>query len=122
MRPQPDIPAVDVTTAAQRLAGPEPPLLVDVREPDEYATVRAEGAITMPLSTFTQRYGELPRDRALLLICAVGGRSGAATAHLLANGYPNVTNVTGGTLGWERAGLPVRHGTPAPGEGDLPAR
>jgi rhodanese-related sulfurtransferase len=121
MRPAPDIPAVDVQTAASRLAGPEPPLLVDVREPDEFASVRAEGAVHLPLSTFMQRFQELPRDRPLLMICAVGGRSGAATAHLLANGWTDVTNVAGGTLGWERAGLPVRHGAPAPGEGDLPA-
>jgi rhodanese-related sulfurtransferase len=122
MRPAPEIPAVDVRTAAERLAGPEPPLLVDVREPDEYAVVRAEGAVLVPLSTFMLRFAELPRDRPLLMICAAGGRSAAATGHLLANGWSDVTNVAGGTLGWERAGLPVRHGPPAPGEGDLPAR
>ncbi|MBF8289093.1 MAG: Rhodanese-like protein [Chloroflexi bacterium] len=54
------------------------------------------------------------------MICESGGRSAQATAFLLANGWQDVTNVMGGTLAWERAGLPVRYGPPEPGEGDLP--
>ena len=123
MRPPHDVPSTDVRTAADRMSarGPDAPLLVDVREPDEYATVRAQGAVLMPLSTFMLRYQQLPKDRPLLVICAVGGRSAAATAHLLGSGWTDVTNVVGGTLAWERAGLPVRRGQPADGEGDLPA-
>ena len=120
MRRPHDVPSIDVREAAARLATADPPMLVDVREPDEFSAVRAQGAVLMPLSTFILRARQLPRDRALLVICAVGGRSAAATAHLLADGWPDVTNVAGGTLAWERAGLPVRHGPPAPGEGDLP--
>src|SRR5437867_2689800 len=116
MRSGPDLPTVDVRTAAERLASPHAPLLVDVREPNEFETVRIEGAVLMPLSTFAVRFSELPRNRPLLLQCAVGGRSGVATAHLLANGYPDVTNVAGGIVGWERAGLPVKRGPVEPGE------
>jgi len=114
------LPTIDVTTAANRLREPAPPLLIDVREPNEYATVRAEGAVLVPLSTFMATYEELPKDRPLLVICAVGGRSAAATGHLLASGWTDVTNVAGGTVAWERAGLPVRRGEPAAGEGELP--
>lgn len=96
------------------------PLLVDVREPNEINVIRAEGVIVMPLSTFTARYSELPRDRPLLMICQSGARSGQATTFLLSNGWPDVTNVTGGTLAWLQAGLPVRRGPLADGEGDLP--
>jgi rhodanese-related sulfurtransferase len=120
MRQSPDVPTVDVQTASERLSTAEPPLLVDVREPDEFAMVRAEGAVLLPLSSFLLRYEQLPRDRPLLVICAAGGRSAAATAHLRASGWTDVTNVAGGTTAWERAGLPVRHGRPEPGEGDLP--
>jgi rhodanese-related sulfurtransferase len=95
------------------------PLLVDVREPREFAAVRAEGAALVPLSTFMLRFRELPKDRPLLMICNTGARSGQATAFLLANGWTDVVNVGGGTIAWERAGLPVRRGAPAPGEGDL---
>ena len=120
MRPNQSVPSIDPQVAAERLAGPEPPLLVDVREPDEFHTVRVAGAALVPLSTFMLKFQELPKDRPILVMCAVGGRSSAATAHLLASGYPDVLNVTGGIIGWERAGLPVRRGPVAAGEGDLP--
>lgn len=96
------------------------PLLVDVREPNEIEEVRAEGVVVMPLSTFMQRHGELPRDRPLLMICHTGARSGQATGFLLANGWTDVTNVAGGTAAWLQAGLPVRRGALDDGEGDLP--
>ena len=124
------VPVVDVLEAERRrgaaaeaaeIDGPSaPPLLVDVREPNEFVELRAEGAVLMPLSTWMLRFRELPRDRPLLMICRTGARSGQATAFLLANGWTDVVNVAGGTLAWERAGLPVRRGSPGPGEGDLP--
>ena len=127
------IPTVDVLEAERRLgaaaedaetrtggAPPLAPLLVDVREPNEFAASRAEGAVLLPLSTFLLRYRELPRDRPLLMICQTGARSGQATAFLLANGWSDVVNVAGGTLAWARAGLLIRRGAPVPGEGDLP--
>jgi rhodanese-related sulfurtransferase len=114
-------PAVDVAEAARRLGagGSDAPILVDVREASEFAGVRAEGALLLPLSQFVARYSELPKDRPLLMICASGSRSGQATAYLLAKGWTDVVNVAGGTAAWQRAGLPIRHGAPAPGEGDL---
>ena len=125
----PRIPGVDCLTAEQRLhadagvvggGNPPAPLLVDVREPWEYAEVRAEGAVLVPLSTFMQRYHELPKDRQLLMICRTGARSAQATGFLLANGWTDVVNVEGGTLDWERQGFAVRRGAPDPGEGDVP--
>ncbi len=110
----------EVAEAGGHAAGGPDPLLVDVREPSEFAEVRAEGAVLLPLSTFMLRYRELPRDRPLLMICHSGARSGQATPFLRANGWTDVVNVAGGTLAWERAGLPVRRGAPGPGEGDLP--
>ena len=115
-------PSIDVLEANRRLtATTPPPLIVDVREPSEFATVRLADVVLMPMSTFAVRFRELPTDRALLIMCAVGGRSAVATSHLLAMGYPDVTNVAGGIVAWERSGLPVRRGTPAADEGALPA-
>lgn len=117
------IPSVDVSTAAARLQdshGPSP-LLVDVRERDEFVTVRVEGAVLMPLSSFADTYEQLPRDRPLLMMCAAGRRSLAAADHLSRQGFSHVTNVGGGITAWRAAGLPVRSGPPEPGEGDLPA-
>jgi rhodanese-related sulfurtransferase len=123
MNPQAGVPTVDVRTAAARLdGGAAGPLLVDVREMNEFVELRAPGAVLMPLSSFPLRFRELPSDRPLLVICHMGGRSLAATAHLRASGYPDVTNVAGGMAGWEQAGLPTKHGPIEPGEGELPNR
>jgi rhodanese-related sulfurtransferase len=75
--------------------------------------------VLLPLSGFTTRYEELPHDRPLLVMCAVGGRSARATDFLRANGYADATNITGGITAWNAAGLPVQTGPVAPGEGDL---
>lgn len=118
--PSPTIPTIDVLEAdRRRREGAGAPLIVDVREPNEFAAVRLEGVALVPMSTFATRFEELPRDRPLLLMCAAGSRSAAATAHLLRNGWTDVTNVAGGITEWERAGLPVVRGAVAPGEGDL---
>ena len=122
-QPPPGIPTVDVREADRRRreGGETVPLVVDVREPNEFETVRLEdGVALVPLSQFATRWEELPRDRPLLMMCAGGGRSAAATAHLLRNGYTDVANVAGGITDWERSGLPVRRGPVTAGEGDLP--
>jgi rhodanese-related sulfurtransferase len=120
-QPPAGIPAIDVAETSARLGSDsEPrPLLVDVREPDELQAVRVEGAVHVPMSSFAERYGELPRDRPLLVMCASGGRSSAATGFLLRNGWTDVHNVEGGITAWQRAGLPVRRGPLEPGEGEL---
>jgi len=114
------IPSVDVREADRRLrtapGTDQAPLLVDVREVNEYVQVRAEGARLLPLSQFMARYQELPNDRPLLMICHSGGRSLQATAFLLANGWPDVTNVAGGTAAWVAVGLTTRTGPPGPDE------
>jgi rhodanese-related sulfurtransferase len=103
------------------LDGRDFPILLDVRERHEFAAVRAPGALLFPTSSFLLRYGELPRDRPIHVICHTGSRSAAVTDFLLRSGWTHVYNVAGGMNAWERAGLEVRRGAPAPGEGDPPA-
>jgi rhodanese-related sulfurtransferase len=113
------IPAIDVHEAARRLEqmpGGRAPLLVDVRESNEYATVRIPGAVLLPLSEIEARFAELPRDRPLLLHCAAGKRSLVAAEFLKRNGYADVANVEGGIIEWQKAGLPVREGLPTAGK------
>jgi rhodanese-related sulfurtransferase len=118
----PAIPTIDPTSAEARLRAGEaaPPILLDVREPYELAEIRAEGAVLAPLSGLGPRVNELPRDRPLFVICHSGSRSAQVTAYLLGNGWTDVSNVTGGMIAWQRAGLPVRTGTPDPSEFELP--
>jgi rhodanese-related sulfurtransferase len=113
------IPTIDVREADRRRREESPaPLTVDVREADEFATVRLEDVVLLPMSSFAARFAELPKDRPLLLMCAAGSRSAAATAFLLRSGYTDVVNVAGGITDWQRSGLPVRSGPVQPGEGE----
>ena len=121
MNPAATIPTIDVAEAERRLReDPAGPLLVDVREADEFEDVRAPGAVLVPMSSFAARAGELPADRPLMLVCHLGGRSAAAAGFLIRRGGRDVVNVAGGMDAWERAGLPVRRGTPGPGRGRPP--
>lgn len=117
------IPTIEVAEAERRLReDPDGPLLIDVREPYEFEEVRAPGAVLMPMSSFAARAGELPTDRPLMIVCHTGNRSAAVTGFLARAGRADVVNVAGGMEAWERGGLPVRHGAPDQGEGDLPSR
>ena len=122
MNPPDPIPAVDPLYADIRRRDPvRPALLVDVREPHEFSEVRVEGSLLVPMSQLNTRLDEIPRDRPLLVMCQVGGRSARVTGLLRQQGYEDVANVAGGIDAWQRMGLPVRQGPPAPGEGELPS-
>lgn len=82
--------------------------LIDVREPEEYATVHASGAVSIPLSELVARTAEIDPDRDIYVICHAGGRSLQAAEYLEnALGWDNVINVAGGTSAWVEAGLPT---------------
>ena len=117
----PGFASIDVAEAERRLReDPDAPLLVDVREQHEFDEVRAPGAVLMPMSQLATRAGELPADRPLMIVRHTGSRSSAVTGFLARSGRTDVVNVAGGMEAWERGGLPVKRGTPEPGEGDLP--
>lgn len=116
------LPTVDVGEAERRLReDPARPVLLDVREPNEFAEVRAPGALLLPTSTFTEHVDELPSGRPLMVICRTGVRSAAVTGFLARSGRDDVVNVAGGMEAWERAGLPIRRGQIQSGEGELEA-
>ncbi|WP_117237196.1 rhodanese-like domain-containing protein [Thermus sediminis] len=80
---------------------------IDVREVEEYAQARIPKASLLPLSEFMARYGEIPKDRPVVLYCRTGNRSWQAAAWLASLGYDQVLNLEGGIVQWYRAGLPV---------------
>ncbi len=84
--------------------------LIDVREPDEYAQVRARGSRNLPLSlldTSSAAGQGLPQDEALYLMCRSGKRSARACEIFAVAGYTRLFNVEGGMLAWEAEGLPL---------------
>jgi rhodanese-related sulfurtransferase len=103
---RPSVPAISVGELAALLAADPATPVVDVREPDEYAAGHVPSASLMPLHTVPLRHEELPRDRTIYVVCAVGGRSGQAVAWLNEQGYDAV-NVEGGTRDWVMSGHPV---------------
>jgi rhodanese-related sulfurtransferase len=82
-------------------------LVLDVREPWEFAAGHVPGAILIPLGQLAARVGELPQDRPLFVICRSGNRSVTASQLLVAAGKRDVRNVEGGMIAWQSAGLPV---------------
>ena len=73
-------------------------VIVDVREPGEYASGHVPGAINRPLSGFDPR--QLPSGKPVVLVCKSGARSANALSKAQAAGRQDVRHYAGGTLGW----------------------
>lgn len=89
-------------SAAERLRGPEPPLLVDVREPWERELASIPGSMGLPMSEAAQRLEEFPRDRDIIVHCHHGGRSAQTAAWLESQGYTRLANLAGGIDEWSQ--------------------
>ena len=96
-------PIKDVGLDALETRPPEA-ILLDVREPDEYAEGHVPGAVSVPQAELASRLDELPRDRPLYVICQRGTRSVRSAQFLKQVGYGDVRNVAGGTGAWQAAG------------------
>jgi hydroxyacylglutathione hydrolase len=89
---------------AGRLAGAEPPLLVDVRAEAELEAGAIDGARNLPLNHLADSLGELPRDRPIVVYCSSGYRSAVAAGMLQGAGFEGVADLAGGFGAWEAAG------------------
>ena len=104
-----EIDEVDVTQAHELLAADERPLVVDVREMDEWTEGRIPGAIHVPRGNLESRIEQAAPDHSqqILVYCAVGARSAFAAKSLEELGYENVASIAGGYVDWKRSGLPT---------------
>jgi len=80
---------------------------VDVRTAEEYAGGHAARTLNIPLDTLTSKLDTLEKNEPVYLICQTGNRSKKAAVMLKDAGFNNVLNVTGGTVAWQAAGLPM---------------
>ncbi len=94
------VPEITPEQLRDELAGPAPPLLVDVREPNEWGIVHLEGAKLIPRAELPDRLQELTSARELVLYCRSGGRSAQATRLLLDLGFTHVRSLAGGITAW----------------------
>ncbi len=87
---------------AKRLLDEQPTatLLIDVREPYELDICRVNAATPIPMGEIPSQTANLPRDRHLLILCHIGGRSMRVTQYLRAQGFGTVSNVAGGIAAW----------------------
>ncbi|MEW6282763.1 MAG: rhodanese-like domain-containing protein, partial [Candidatus Eremiobacterota bacterium] len=90
-----------------RLTGPEPPVVVDVRSPQEYRSGHLEGSRNIPLTELPRRWQEVPSDRPVVIHCQSGYRSGMAASLLAHHGLTCHTDMIGGIAAWQQAGLPL---------------
>jgi phage shock protein E len=97
---------IDVSTT-KALQGRADVALFDVREQAEYDAGHIPGVKLIPLGQVPARMAEIPKDKAVILTCRSGNRSGQAADFLRQQGYTNVHNMEGGIVAWQQAGLPV---------------
>jgi glyoxylase-like metal-dependent hydrolase (beta-lactamase superfamily II)/rhodanese-related sulfurtransferase len=85
-------------------------LVLDVREPAEYAHGHVPGAISLPQADLASRLDEVPRDRPVITVCERGTRSFRAAQFLIQMGIERVESVKGGTAAWRAVGKSLAFG------------
>ena len=98
---------ISARAVAGELASTGPPLLLDIRNPTEWATRHIDGSVNVPLNHLQERIAEIPRDRRIAVHCAGGYRSSIAASILQQYGITNLAEMAGGLAAWEAAKLPV---------------
>lgn len=105
----PDAPETTAETLRERLSGPEPPIVVDVRDDEERAVSTIPGALSR--KEFEERHDELA-GREVVTYCTIGYRSGLYTQRLIDEGW-KASNLRGSIVSWTHAGGElVRNGEP----------
>ena len=102
---------IDIQALQEMLASRTPPLLLDVREPAEYTGELGHlaGSRLIPLRELMSRLEEIDEHKGapVVTVCRAGMRSATAAAILGKSGFSDVSNLAGGLLGWNEAGMPV---------------
>jgi rhodanese-related sulfurtransferase/glyoxylase-like metal-dependent hydrolase (beta-lactamase superfamily II) len=110
-RPVERIELIDPDALASRVAAADGTVVLDVRDPDEFAGAHIPGSLNIPYGQLMERIGELPRDREIAAVCSGGKRSGLAASLLQREGFQDVVHVGHGGVGtWRDRGHPVQSG------------
>lgn len=76
-------------------------IVLDVREPAEYAFGHIEGAVSIPLGELEERTQELDAEKEVIVICRTGNRSDFAAKQLADKGFTRVKNAVEGMTKWD---------------------
>lgn len=104
---------IDPQTLHSRMAAGEI-VLIDIREPSEYAREHIRGARLVPLNAIDTHDFDSERDRVAVFTCRSGNRTAMNASRLLAKGFREAYVLDGGLDGWKKAGLPVHFDAGAP--------
>ncbi len=85
---------------AAKLSVATRPVVIDVREPYEFAAGHVPGAVNVPLGSLSRRAADFDAHAETVLICQTGHRSKAAARQLARLGFTDVHSVRGGTSAW----------------------
>jgi len=96
---------ITAASLAERLAAPDPPLVLDVRADGEWRLGHIEHALHIPLSRLAERLDAIPRDRPLVVHCASDYRSAIAASLLRRAGVEDITVLVGGMAAWRQEPL-----------------
>ena len=91
-----EMPFVTPAELLDELAGDDPPMVIDVRTPKEYAAGHLLEAVNIPVDEIRARIKDVPTDRPVVVHCGAGYRSYVTQRVLMNNGYDNVRNILGG--------------------------
>jgi rhodanese-related sulfurtransferase len=97
------------TLEATMLINQKDALILDIREPGEYAQGHILNARNIPLGELEARIKDVERykTKPVICVCATGNRSGSAAEILRKHGFTAVVNLSGGIAAWQQAGLPT---------------
>ena len=94
---------ITVQELNQRITEGTAPVMIDVRNPDEWERQALPQAKRISLHTIPSSIGDIEnlKDQEVVVICRSGGRSGQAKMFLAQKGFSNVRNLEGGMLAWK---------------------
>jgi adenylyltransferase/sulfurtransferase len=97
-------PEISVEELKKKFAANDDFILIDVREPEEFASSRIPGSVLIPKAAFfdATALDRLPRDKEIILHCRSGVRSAHCLAIIQGAGFMNSRHLSGGILAWEK--------------------
>jgi rhodanese-related sulfurtransferase/glyoxylase-like metal-dependent hydrolase (beta-lactamase superfamily II) len=102
---------IDPGELARRIGSTEPPVVLDVRDAEEFAAAHIPGSLHIPYGELVDRLDQLPAEGQIAAVCSGGKRSGLAASILQREGFEDVVHVgDGGVATWRNQGNPVESG------------
>ena len=102
------VPAIDARALEKQLSESTAPILLDAREPDEYAVSHLQGARNVGFEDFDlDTLSDIDKDAPIVIYCSVGYRSEKIGEKLQRAGFKNVVNLWGGIFDWSNQQLPL---------------